>query len=117
MRRTWIVVSGLGILTCAGLAWLFTMQPARDQLGLLTGVLLIVVGLFILVLMIGPLATMLDRVGLGRPRTRGERLRSVGVGFASMGSVGLLLVVAGPRPGFLLTFIWLWVTLIGLTAL
>jgi hypothetical protein len=115
--RTWAVVIGYGIVLCASLAWLFNTQFAPEQIGVLIGAALIALGLLALLMAVGPIAAILDRVGLGRPKTPGERRLSFAFGLAFTGSVWLLQLVRGARPGFLVMFVWLAVTFVVLTVL
>jgi hypothetical protein len=110
-------VIGQEIALCAALAWLFNTPFAPEQIGAVIAVALIVLGLLALLTAVGPLAAMLDRVGLGRPRTSGERWLSFAFGVAGVGSGRLLQLVRGERPGFPLMFVWLGVTVAVLTVL
>ena len=117
MGRAWAVVIGQEIAVCAALAWLFNTPFAPEQIGPVIAVVLIALGLLALLTAVGPLAAMLDRAGLGRPKTPRERWLSFAFGLAGTGSLGLLQLVRGARPGFLLTFVWLAVTFAVLTVL
>ena len=108
---------GYGIVLCVSLAWLFNTQFAPEQIGVVIGAALIVLGSLALLTAVGPIAPMLDRVGLGRPKTPRERRLSFAFGLGFTGSMWLLQLVRGARPGFVVMFVWLAVTFAVLTVL
>ena len=108
---------GYGIVLCVSLAWLFNTQFAPEQIGVVIGAALIVLGSLALLTAVGPIVPMLDRVGLGRPKTPRERRLSFAFGLAFTGSMWLLQLVRGARPGFVVMFVWLAVTFAVLTVL
>jgi hypothetical protein len=110
MGRRWAVEMAEGVVVSAGLAWLFNSQPRPDLLGAMIGATLVVVGLMAVLQRVDPFEGMLDRVGLGRPRTSVERLLSFAACLAAVGSAQVLHLVRGDQPGFLFTFVWLMVT-------
>src|ERR1700686_3105777 len=115
MGRRWAVELTEVVVGCAGLAWLFNSQPRPDLLGAMIGAILVVLGLIAVLQRVGPFAGMLDRVGLGRPRTSVERRLSFAACLAAVGSAQVLHLVRGDQPGFLFTFVWLVVTFTVLT--
>ena len=110
MGRRWAVELGEVVVGCAGLAWLFNAQPRPDLFGAMIGAILVVLGLIAVLQRVGPLVGMLDRVGLGRPRTSVERRLSFAVGLVAAGSAEVLHLVRGDPPGFVFTLVWLLVT-------
>jgi hypothetical protein len=110
MRRRWAVEIGEVLLGSAAFAWLFNAQLRPDQLVSITGAMLVAIGLIALLQRVDPFAGMLDRVGLGPPRTSVERRLSFAVCLVTIGSAQVLHLVGGDRPGYLFSFAWITVT-------
>jgi FtsH-binding integral membrane protein len=116
MRREDLGWFAVGIVVCALFAWLFSHDVARDRLGLVTGWMLIGLGLLVL-LARGPLRSPLERAGLGPPRTPAAQRLSFAYSISGLGSVLLMRAVLGETAGFWPAFIWLLLTVNGLTVL
>lgn len=110
MGRRWAIEIGEVVLGSAGLAWLVNAQLRPDQIVPISGAVLVVLGLIALLQGIDPFAGMLDRVGLGPPHTSVERRLSFAVCLAVFGSMQVLRLVGGDRPGYLFAFAWAAVT-------
>jgi len=110
MRRRWAIEIGEVLVGSAAFAWLFNAQLRPDQLVTITGVMLVAIGSIALLQRVDPFAGMLDRAGLGPPRTSVERRLSFAVCLVTIGSAQMLHLVGGDRPGYLFSFAWLAVT-------